>query len=128
MGDPAGAVLDAAALAVSTLDPPRDAGAEHCLEVGSQALQQVLDGARPLFGPDRTSKQPVAGDTERIRGGGRGVCPAGIPLVANRTVARQEFTHWRGTYDASVLALGRLTGAEVAPLAGDRHDQNDPPR
>jgi hypothetical protein len=45
----AGAVLDAAALAISTLDPAHDVDAEHCLENGSQALRQILDAARPLL-------------------------------------------------------------------------------
>ena len=124
----AGAVLDAAALAVSTLDPPHDAGAEQCLEVGSQALQQVLDGARPLLGPRRhehAGSLPVT--QSAFEAVAAGCAAAGLPLVSNRTVARREFTHWRDTYDVSLLALGRLTGAEVAPLARDRPGQNDPP-
>jgi hypothetical protein len=49
----AGAVLDAAALSLSTLDPPLDDGAERCLETGSQALRQILDSVRllPRQGP-----------------------------------------------------------------------------
>ena len=91
----AGAVLDAAALAVSTLDPPHDAGAEHCLEVGSQALQQVLDGARPLLGPrshEHAGCLPVT--PSAFKAVAAGCAAAGLPLVSNRTVAWQEFTHW----------------------------------
>ena len=91
----AGAVLDAAALAVSTLDPPGDAGAEHCLEVGSQALQQVLDGARPLLGPrshEHAGCLPVT--PSAFKAVAAGCAAAGLPLVSNRTVAWQEFTHW----------------------------------
>jgi hypothetical protein len=122
----AGAVLDAAALAVSTLEPPGDAGAEHCLEIGGQALRQVLDGARPLLTPRARDQEDRLQVTQSaFEAVAAGCAAAGLPVVANRTAAWQDFAQWRGTYEALLLALGRLTQAEVAPLAADGPSQHD---
>ena len=119
----AGAVLDAAALAVSTLDPPGDAGAEHCLEVGSQALQQISDSARL-----------VAADAPQKPGAALSVTPSDfaaayarlaagkLPVVADRATAWTEFAHWRDRYDASLVTLAHLTRSPVPVWPDDCSD------
>jgi hypothetical protein len=122
----AGAVLDAAALAVSTLHPPGNTAAEHCLETGSQALQQIFESARPLLAVRRETHEDGLLVTQEEFAEATACCAAaGMPAQADRDEAWRVFARWRGTYEAPLLALGHLTHATVAPLStGCRNRKN----
>jgi hypothetical protein len=122
----AGAVLDAAALAVSTLDPPGNTAAEQCLETGSHALQQIFESARPLLAVRRETHEDGLLVTQEEFAEATACCVAvGMPAQANRDEAWPVFARWRETYQAPLLALGRLTLATVAPLStGCRNRKN----
>ena len=47
----------------------------------------------------------------------------GVPLVANRNQAWNDFAGWRVNYDAVLLALCAITMAPEAPWSSDRAAQ-----
>ena len=108
------AILDAAALTVSALGPPHDAGAERCLEIGSQALRQIVAGVRVPPDPARRKHGSRHVSQSEFDAAVASLAAAGLPVSAEPAAAWQEFAQWRDQYDASVFALRRLTEAPEA--------------
>lgn len=116
----AGAVLDAAALLVSSLEPHRSVDLQLVLRAGFIALRRICD----LFGVPHPA-DPKPGDPiavtrseweqvlDRLAG-------AGAPVLADRDAAWRAFAGWRVNYDAALLGLAALTQAPYAPWSSDR--------
>ena len=123
----AGAVLDAATLAVSTLDPPGAAGAEQCLETGSQALQQIVDGAS-WFPVDRPREYALAPTVPRaaFEATAARLAASGLPVTPDRDTAWSVFGRWREQYAEPLHTLGRITDAPVAAWSSDGPDARPP--
>jgi hypothetical protein len=116
----AGAVLDAAALARSTLDIQADPQADLCIRAGYLCLRRVCD----FFGlPYNNNPKPddlisVARQEFDV------VCDEltsqGLRLKADREQAWRDFAGWRVNYDAPLVGLAGLTMAPYAPWSSDR--------
>lgn len=117
----AGAVLDAAALAVSTLDPPGDTGAERCLEVGSEALAQIRASTRLV-----TTRAPSPPDTalhvtqSDFAAAYVVLAASNVPVTPDRGAAWSRFAQRRGQYDEPLHTLARLTRSPLPSWPDDR--------
>jgi hypothetical protein len=110
-----GAVLDAAALALTALDPPLAAGAEPCLTAGSQALSQILEGVHLQPADHHRNASALHVTPADFDAACAMFAAAGLPLAADRAAAWSAFAKLRGEYDAPLVALCRLTRAPSAP-------------
>jgi hypothetical protein len=116
----AGAILDGAALSISTLDTPPDPLANLCLRAGFLALRRIADffdihhNAAPQPGdPISVSRAEYDAAVARLEAGG-------VPLKADREQAWRDFAGWRVNYDAVLILLAGLTKAPPAPWSSDR--------
>jgi hypothetical protein len=117
-----GAVLDAAALRVSVVDvPTRDVQAQLCLRAGFIALRRITDFFEVPYNPDpHFPDDPISISREDFDAACERLSAEGVPLVGDRDQAWQDFAGWRVNYDATLLALCRLTMAPWAPWSSDR--------
>lgn len=116
----AGAVLDAAALAQSTLMTPWSPQAGLCIRAGYLALREVAELYQIPFDSDPAPDAPISiARTEFIdayeRLGG-----AGVPVRPDRDRAWRDFAGWRVNYDGVLVELAGLTTAPYAPWSSDR--------
>ncbi len=117
----AGAVLDAAALYVSTLDYTRSAVPALCIRAGYLMLRHICDVFRisypadPHFPADPISVTRLEFDEACAR-----LEKAGVPLKPDRDQAWVDFAGWRVNYDRTLLGLCALTMPPPAPWSSDR--------
>jgi hypothetical protein len=116
----AGAILDAAALASSTLDLPRDPQAELCIRSGYLALRRISDFFQISYNAAPTPDDPISISREEFDEACAQLIKAGIALKPDRDRAWRDFTGWRVNYDTVLLALARLTMAPYAQWSSDR--------
>ncbi len=116
-----GAVLDAAAITLSTIDIPWDVQAALCIRSGYLALRRIAGFFRvalednPQF-PDA----PIHITREEFDAAYDQFAAAGVPLKPDREQAWLDYAGWRVNYDTPLLALCRLTMAPEAPWSSDR--------
>lgn len=116
-----GAVLDAAALTLSTVDRPWDAQAALCIRAGFIAFQRISDffGIEyiqdPHFPHDSISISREEFDSvyEELK-------EAGVPVRDDVEQCWLDYAGWRVNYDATLVALARFTLAPEAPWSSDR--------
>lgn len=114
----AGAVLDSAALAESTLDRPGEVYARMCLRAGFLALRRVADVFRVAYNRDpRFGQDPISISRADFDAACASLAAAGLPLKADRDQAWLDFAGWRVNYDMVLGALCRITMAPQAPWA-----------
>ncbi len=116
----AGAILDCAAFARSTLDIPQDPQADLCIRAGFIALRRICDFFRIPYNPKPAPDDPISiAQIEFDR-----VCDAlqaqGVPLKSDRAQAWRDYAGWRVNYDVPLLALCALTEAPYAEWSSDR--------
>jgi hypothetical protein len=116
----AGAVLDAAALANSTLDIPHDPQADLCIRAGFLALRYICDFFRIKYDPEPKSTDPISIQREEFDAAYDELAAAGIPLKPDRDQAWRDYSGWRVNYDTPLLSLAGLTMAPEAPWSSDR--------
>ena len=116
----AGAVLDGAAFAVSTVDIERDVQAEFCLRAGYLCLRHIADFYNFAHNPDPRPDDPISITRSEWDEAVASLEEAGVPLKADRDQAWRDFAGWRVNYDAVLLALANLTSAPPAPWSSDR--------
>jgi len=117
----AGAVLDAAALAATALDRPRDPRAELCLRAGYLALRRISDLFNIDYDPDpRFPDNPISITRAEFDRACDTLSRLGVALKADRDEAWRNFAGWRVNYDTVLLALAELTMAPYAPWSSDR--------
>lgn len=122
-----GAVLDTAALLLSTVDVPPQPQAALCIRAGYLALQSIVDFfgiaylADPMFPADPISITRTDFDE---------LCAAlqvaGLPLKEDLDQAWIDFGGWRVNYDQPLLALCALTMTPPAPWSTDRAPMYQP--
>lgn len=116
----AGAVIDSAALAASTLDIPRDPQADLCIRAGFLALRHIAD----FFGlPHNENPQkgdPISVTREEYDTVYDRLQKYGIPMKADRQQAWEDFAGWRVNYDTVLRSLAVLTMAPEAAWISDR--------
>jgi hypothetical protein len=116
----AGAILDAASLANSTLDIPHDPQADLCIRAGFLALRYICDFFRIKYDPAPKSTDPISIRREEFEAACDEMAAAGIPLKPDREQAWRDYAGWRVNYDTPLLALAGLTMAPLAPWSSDR--------
>jgi hypothetical protein len=116
----AGAVLDAAALADSALDIPRDAHSNLCIRAGYLALRRIADFFQIQYNPNPTAVDPISISREEFDSACDQLAAAGVPLKADRDQSWRNFAGWRVNYDTVLLALAGLVMAPYAPWSSDR--------
>lgn len=116
----AGAVLDCAALARSTLNIPRDPQADLCIRAGYIALRRICDFFRVPYNEKPAPDDPISiarAEFDRVYDD---LAAEGVPLRTDRDQAWRDFSGWRVNYDVPLLALCALTEAPYAEWSSDR--------
>ena len=116
----AGAVLDAAALLVSTVDVEREVQAELCIRAGYLCLRRICDFFGIPHDPDPAPTDPISVTREEYDAACATLLTAGLPLKPDREQAWRDFAGWRVNYDTVLRALAILTMAPAAPWSSDR--------
>ncbi len=116
----AGAILDAAALTLSTVDIPADPQAALCIRAGYLALRQIADFFSIPYDPATQPTDPISVTREEFDAACERLEAAGVPLKRDRDQAWRDFVGWRVNYDSVLLDLAGLVVAPDAPWSGDR--------
>ncbi|HEV7128591.1 MAG TPA: hypothetical protein VGN32_14270 [Ktedonobacterales bacterium] len=104
----AGTILDAAALAASTLDVPRDAQADLCIRAGFIALRHIADVYQFTYDLTPQPGDPISITRAEFDAAYEHMAQAGLPLKPDREQAWRAFAGWRVNYDRVLLALASL--------------------
>ena len=124
----AGAVLDSAALAASTIDIPHDVQADLCIRAGYLALRRICDFFALPYGAHPAPDDPISVTRAEFDAACERMRAAGVPLKADREQAWRDFRGWRVNYDDVLLALCSLTSAPPAPWSSDRAPKQRRPK
>jgi hypothetical protein len=115
----AGAVLDAASLASSTLEE-HDPDAELLIRAGYVALRRIADFFGVPYDPDPHSGDPITIAREEYDEAYDRLARAGVQVKPDRDQAWRDFAGWRVNYDAVLVTLAALVMAPYAPWSSDR--------
>ncbi len=116
----AGAILDAAAIAASTLDVPRDPQAQLCIRAGFIALRRIADFFGIAYNKDPRPDDPISVSRYEFDAVCDQLAEKGVPLKDDRDQAWHDYAGWRVNYDTVLLALAAITLAPYAPWSSDR--------
>jgi hypothetical protein len=116
----AGAVLDAAALAQSTLAIPWSPQAGLCIRSGFLALREIADYFDVRYDANPAPDTPISIARAEFDAVYQELGSAGVPVRPDRERCWRDFAGWRVNYDAPLLALAGITMAPYAPWSSDR--------
>ncbi len=116
----AGALLDAASLAQSTLAVPWSPQAGLCIRAGTLALREIATFFNIPFDPDPRADDPISIARSEFDDAYERLGGAGVPVRPDRQRAWRDFAGWRVNYDAVLLGLAGVTMAPYAPWSSDR--------
>jgi hypothetical protein len=116
----AGAILDAAALTVSTIDIPHDAQADLCIRAGYIALGEIASFFKIPYNPSPKPSDPISISRQEFDVACEKLVQGGLPLKLDRDQAWRDYAGWRVNYDTVLLLLAKLTMAPWAPWSSDR--------
>ena len=116
----AGAVLDAAAFAQSTLLVPWSPQAGLCIRAGYLAMREIAGIYRIPYDPDPAPNDPISIAKAEFMDAYERIGGAGVPVRTDRERAWRDYAGWRVNYDGVLLALAALTTAPYAPWSSDR--------
>ncbi len=116
----AGAVLDSAALAVSTIDIPHDVQADLTIRAGYIALRRIGDTFGIKYDENPNPGDPISISRLEFDAACAALVEQGVALKADRDQAWQSFAGWRVNYDTVLLRLCAMTMAPYAPWSSDR--------
>ncbi|HEY7071370.1 MAG TPA: hypothetical protein VH479_14685 [Acidimicrobiales bacterium] len=116
----AGAVLDAAALRVATMDLPRSWQAQLCLRSGYLALRRIAGAYDIRYDPDPAPTDPISITREEFDDVCNQLAELHVPMRDDRDQAWRDFAGWRVNYDTALLALCGLLMAPYSPWSADR--------
>jgi hypothetical protein len=119
----AAAVLDAAALAASSIDTGDIESAKICIKTGTRALSAIGDVlGRSSAGADLEQGRPSKRKYEAARAR---LCSAGLPLksATDETTQWQEYLSLRGQYEQALFFVAQRT---FTPVEGVLTDMVDP--
>lgn len=111
----AGTILDAAALAASTLAIQRDVQADLCIRSGYLALRRIADFFEIPYPEHPSPDGPLSVSRAEFDAAYDELASYGIPLKPDRDRAWLDFRGWRVNYEVPLIALARLTLAPEAP-------------
>ncbi|HYX43706.1 MAG TPA: hypothetical protein VE760_01600 [Acidimicrobiales bacterium] len=115
----AGAVLDAAALACSTL-AEHDPDAELMVRAGYLSLRRIADYFGVPYDPSPRRDDPITVARDEYDEAHDRLVAAGVRLKPDRDQAWRDFAGWRVNYDTVLVSLASLVMAPYAPWSSDR--------
>jgi len=115
----AGAMLDGAALASSTL-AEHDADAEIMLRAGYLSLRRIADYFAIPYNADPSPSDPISVAREEYDEVYDSLEAAGIDVKPDRDQAWRDFAGWRVNYDTVLITLAAFVVAPAAPWSSDR--------
>jgi hypothetical protein len=115
-----GAVLDGAALTLSSVDVPRDVEAEFMIRAGYLCLRRIADFFQIPYDPTPSPGDPISVTREEWEATIATLAEAGVPLRSDREQAWRDFAGWRVNYDAVLVAMADITTAPPAEWSSDR--------
>jgi len=115
-----GCVLDAAAIAASTLDRPRDPRADLMLRTGFFCLRRICDFYGIRYDADPRPDDPISVTRAEFDDLCREMADAGVPLKADLDQAWVDYAGWRVNYDQPLLSLCSLVLAPPGKWSSDR--------
>jgi hypothetical protein len=116
----AGAVLDGAALAVSTLDWPRQWEAQLFIRSGYVSLRRVADYFDIPYDPDPRPTDPISvsrAEFDEVYGR---LTDLGLAVKVDPEQCWEDFAGWRVNYDAVLIGLCGLIEPPAALWSSDR--------
>ncbi len=116
----AGAVLDAAALTVSSVDVPHDVQADICIRAGYLSLRRIAEGFGIAFDREPAPGDPISITRQEWDDAMDDLVAAGVAIRTDRDQAWRDFAGWRVNYDTVLLELADLTDAPYAMWSSDR--------
>jgi hypothetical protein len=117
----AGAVLDSAAITLSSIDIPNEMSAALCIRAGYIALNRVVDYFDISY-PENPHfpETPISVTREEYDALIAKLEAAGLPIKPDREKAWLDFAGWRVNYDRVLLVLCSLVMAPETPWSSDR--------
>jgi len=116
----AGAVLDAASFAQSTLAVGYSQQAALAIRAGYLALRDIATFFDVRVDHDPAPDDPISITRDEYFEAYETMAAAGVPVRADRERCWRDFAGWRVNYDAALLALAGITLAPYAPWSSDR--------
>jgi hypothetical protein len=116
----AGAVLDGASLAASTVDMPHDVQADICIRAGYLCLRRIADYFGIAYPNDPAPDDPISITREEWEEVVAHMREVGLPIKPDLDQAWRDFAGWRVNYDEVLVALAALITAPYAPWSSDR--------
>jgi len=120
----AGAVLDAAAITLSTIEIPYEVSAALCIRAGFLALRRIatyFDIPSPQ--DPHYPAVPICVERHEFDEVIDQLAAAGLPIKADREQAWRDFAGWRVNYDRALILLCGLVMAPQASWSSDRAPQ-----
>jgi hypothetical protein len=116
----AGALLDSAALLLSTIDTPHQPEPQLCIRSGFLSLRRIADFFGIPSDPDPAPTDPITVDRSEFDQACRTLAAAGVPLRDDLDDAWRNFAGWRVNYDRVLVSLAGFLMAPLAPWSSDR--------
>ena len=125
----AGAVLDAAAITLSTIDIPYEVSGALCIRAGFFAFRRIANYFDiPTPQDPHYPTTPICIQRHEYDELVDQLAKAGLPIKADREKAWKDFAGWRVNYDRALILLCGLVMAPPASWSSDRAPQfNLPP-
>jgi hypothetical protein len=124
----AGAVLDTAAIILSTIDVETNPQTQITIRSGFLALRRLAEFYHLPFDPDPAPDAPISIHREEYDALIEELRADGLPIKADLDLAWRDYAGWRVNYDTPLLALCALTSAPPAPWSSDRIEHLGPTR
>ena len=113
------AVLDSAALVLSSLDIPESPNAALCIRAGYLALRSIADFFNIAYEIDpHFPEVAISVSREEFEQALDELAKAGVPLKSDRDRAWVDYGGWRVNYDKALLGLAQITMAPAATWTG----------
>jgi len=119
-----GAVLDAAAITLSTIEIPYEVSAALCIRAGFLAFRRIatyFDIPNPQ--DPHYPATPISIERREFDEVIDQLAAAGLPIKADREQAWRDFAGWRVNYDRALILLCGLVMAPQASWSSDRAPQ-----
>ncbi len=120
----AGAVLDTAAIMLSTVSVAQSPAAPFMIRAGYVALRNTADFLAIDYNPDASPTSPISVLRHEFDETYDVLQAAGVPLVQDRDQAWQDFAGWRVNYDECLVGLAAITSAPPGKWSSDRPSSN----
>ncbi len=116
----AGAVLDTAAIMLSTVAVPHSPTVPFMIRSGYMALRHIADFLGIDYDPDPRPTDPITVRRHEFHKTYETLKNAGVPVVEDRDQAWRDFAGWRVNYDDCLVGLASITSAPPGKWSSDR--------